>query len=424
MNSPSPQPPASSPASNSPNPAPRAPRPSSRRIDVDSDWSDVRADWDFRPEVSYLNHGSFGPSPQSVRDVQAEWQRRLTSNPMDFYVREYEAAYGAARDKLAVFIGTTAKNLALVENATYGMNVVANGFPLAEGDEVLFTDHEYGAVLRVWRRICEPIGAKITTATLPFPFVEGKAGIDAILDAIDRAITPRTKLFVFSHITSPTAVIFPAADLCQLARDRGVRVCIDGPHAVATLPLALDALGCDYYTASCHKWLCAPFGSGFLYVHPQHHAEIKPPVLSWGRIQPAVPTCWTDELMWQGTRDPSPYLSVPAAIDYLDAIGFETYRERTHHLARYARERIEAFTGLPAYVPDDPTWYGSMIGFPLAPGDSRALQQRLRAEFGIETPVIDWNGRRFIRVSCHLYTTTEQIDHLAVSLAKCLQNEV
>jgi isopenicillin-N epimerase len=127
--------------------------------------------------------------------------------------------------------------------------------------------------------------------------------------------------------------------------------------------------------------------------------------------------------MWQGTRDPSPYLSVPAAIDYLDAIGFETYRERTHHLARYARQRIEALTGLPTYVPDDPAWYGSMIGFPLVPGDSRALQQRLRAEFGIETPIIDGNGRRFIRVSCHLYTTTEQIDRFAAALKQCLRDE-
>lgn len=391
-----------------------------RRADRESDWSDLRADWEFRPGVTYLNHGSFGPSPAPVCEAQAEWQRRLQSNPMDFYVREYEPAYFAARERLAAFVGTAAANLAFVENATYGMNVVANGFPLAAGDEVLFTDHEYGAVLRVWRRICEPLGAKIATATLPFPFAEGKTGVDAILDAVDRAITPRTKLFVFSHITSPTAVIFPAAELCKLARDRGVRVCIDGPHALATLPLALDALGCDYYTASCHKWLSAPFGSGFVYVHPRHHAEIKPPVLSWGRIQPAVPTCWTDELMWQGTRDPSPYLSVPAAIDYLDAVGFEAYRERTHYLARYARQRIEQLTGKPAYVPDDPTWYGSMICLPLAHGDSRALQQRLRSEFGIETPIVDWNGRRFVRVSCHLYTTTAEIDFFVESLEQCL----
>ncbi|MEX2186613.1 MAG: aminotransferase class V-fold PLP-dependent enzyme, partial [Pirellulales bacterium] len=238
-----------------------------------------------------------------------------------------------------------------------------------------------------------------------------------------RAITPRTKLLVFSHITSPTAVILPAAELCRLARDRGVRVCIDGPHAVATLPLALDALACDYYTASCHKWLSAPLGSGFLYVHPRHHGEIDVPVLSWGRLQPALPTCWTDELTWQGTRDPSAYLSVSAAIDYLDAVGIEAYRERTHYLARYARRRIEELTGREAFVPDDAAWYGSMIALPLPAGDGPALQRRLREEFGIETPVVAWAGRRFIRVSGHLYTSTADIDHLVTSLDVCLRDE-
>lgn len=423
---------------NSSRPESRAPRPAPRRPDVDSDWTDFRGDWEFRPGVTYLNHGSFGPSPAPVRAAQAEWQRRLQSNPMDFYVREYEAAYLAARERLASFVGATADNLAFVENATYGMNVVAHGFPLAEGDEVLLTDHEYGAVLRIWQRKCARVGAKVTTATLPYPFAAESqsaepraphpAPRDSILDAVDQAITPRTKLLVFSHITSPTAVIFPAAELCELAGERGVRVCIDGPHAVATLPLVLDALGCDYYTASCHKWLCAPFGSGFLYVHPRRHDEIDVPVMSWGRLQPAVPAGWTDELMWQGTRDPSPYLSIPAAIDYLEAVGIEAYRQRTHHLARYARRRIEELTGREAFVPDDAagggaTWYGSMIALPLPAGDGPVLQRRLREAFGIETPVVTWADRRFIRVSAHLYTTTAEVDYLVASLDACLRDE-
>ncbi len=399
-----------------------------RRTDVDADWSDLRADWDFRPGVTYLNHGSFGPAPAAVRAAQADWQRRLQSNPMDFYVREYEEAYFAACERLGAFVGAAAANLAFVENSTYGMNVVAHGFPLAEGDEVLLTDHEYGAVLRVWRRACERVGAKVTsakgtTATLPYPFAGGEEGLKAVVEAVDRAITPRTKLLVFSHITSPTAVIFPAAELCRLARERGVRVCIDGPHAVATLPLALDALGCDYYTASCHKWLSAPLGSGFLYVHPRWHGEIEVPVLSWGRIQPATPERWSDELVWQGTRDPSAYLSVPAAIDYLDAVGIEAYRERTHFLAQYARRKIEELTGREAFVPDDADWYGSMIALPLPSGDGPALQRRLRVGFGIETPVVAWGERRYIRVSCHLYTTTADVDHLVASLGICLRDE-
>lgn len=383
-----------------------------RRVDVDADWADLAADFEFRPGITYLNHGSFGPSPRVVCATQLAWQRQLRSNPMDFYVREYEAAYFAARARMAAFVGVAPESVVFIENATYGMNVVANSFHLAAGEEVLFTDHEYGAVLRIWQRLCDSVGAKMVTAKLPFPLTD----VQSVVDAVAEKMTSRTRLLVFSHITSPTAVILPAAELCALARSRGVRVCIDGPHAVATVPLDLTALGCDYYTASCHKWLCAPLGTGFLYVDPRWHGEIKPPILSWGRIQPALPVNWYDEFVWQGTREASGYLSVPAAIDYLDAVGFDAYRARTHWLARYARKAIEKLTGQAAYVPDDAAWYGSMIGLPLPAGDAPALQKLLRGEHGIEIPVIDWQGRRFIRVSCHLYTTTEQIDRLVAAV--------
>jgi isopenicillin-N epimerase len=386
--------------------------PASRRIDHDEDWADLAADWQFRPGITYLNHGSFGPSPRPVFDAQIEWQRRLRSNPMDFYVREYEAAYFAARARMAAFVGVAPESLVFVENATYGMNVVANSFALSAGDEVLLTDHEYGAVLRVWKRKCEPLGAKLVTAKLPYPLSD----VAGVVDAVASKITSRTRLLVFSHVTSPTATILPAAELCQLARSRNLRTCIDGPHAVATLPLDLKRLGCDYYTASCHKWLCAPLGTGFLYVDPRWHEEIKAPILSWGRIQPALPERWYDEFVWQGTRETSGYLSVPAAIDYLDGVGLDQYRARTHWLARYGRAAVERLTGRPAFVPDDPAWYGSMIALPLPDGDAPALQKLLRNEHGIEIPVIDWQGRRFIRISAHLYNTTEQIDRLVTAI--------
>lgn len=398
--------------------------------------------WTIRDGVRELNHGSFGPSPRVVQEERALWSARLESEPMDFFLREMEPALDVARAALGGFVGSAAENLVFVDNATFGMNIVAASFPLAAGDEVLLNNHEYGAVLRIWRHRAEQVGATVRVARLPDELRTPNDIGDALCDAIG----PRTKLLVVSHITSPTAVTFPMPRIVQRARERGVSVCVDGPHALAILPLTLDKLGCDFYTASCHKWLAAPFGSGFLYVHPRWQSRMRPHVVSWGDSLGDQPKRWNHEFTWLGTRDPAPFLSVPKAIEFLQHVswsdadepvlapyvrpelaaapdGLGAFRVRCHALARYARQRIEAVTGLPALVPDDPAWYGPMLALPLpaSVGEPRLkhrheLQDRLWNEHRIEVPIVNWNGRRFVRVSCHLYNTVEEIDTLAAAL--------
>jgi isopenicillin-N epimerase len=353
---------------------------------------------------------------------------------MDFFVRQLEPAWRAARDKLAAFVGATPGNLIFVENATLGMNVVADSFPLTAGDEVLLTDHEYGVVQRIWERACERAGATLRIVELPLPFRTANDTTDAIF----AAVTDRTRLIVVSHLTSPTAVILPVEAICRQARGRGIAVAVDGPHAVAQLPLTIDALGCDFYAASCHKWLSAPFGSGFLYVVPQHQQFVRPPVLSWGRLPPGAIESWADEFVWSGTRDMSAWLSIPAAIDFLEGVGLDTFRQRTHWLAQYARQKVVELTGLEPIVPDDPSWYASMAHLPLpappahssttaatASRDetcpvSNPLQHTIWRELGIEVPVVGFRGQRFLRVSCHLYNDTADIDRLVSGLARLL----
>jgi isopenicillin-N epimerase len=368
-----------------------------------------------------------------VRRSRRELIEQLDDNPMDFFNRRFEAAIFAARERLARFIGTAWDNLIFVENATAGMNVVASSFPLGRGDEVLINDHEYGAVRRIWDRACRETEAKLITVGLPLPFTT----VEKTVEAIFSAASQRTRLLIVSHITSPTAVTLPIEAICREARRRGIAVAIDGPHAVAQLPLALDRLDCDFYAASCHKWLSAPMGSGFLYVAQEHQARIRPPELSWGRIQPTPVTTWFDEFVWTGTRDPSAFLSVPAAIEFLEQIGLENFRARTHWLACYARRRLVELTGLEPIVPDDPAWYGAMAHVPLPPrrmmsaADAAAraaighpvanlLQHALWREFGIEVPIVDFGPRRYIRVSCHLYNDTKQIDRLVEALGTLL----
>jgi len=379
-------------------------------------WRQYHSHWSLRSGVTYLNHGSFGPPPLAVREAKALWQARLDQQPMDFFVRQYEPSWFAARDSLARFVGADPGNLIFVDNATAGMNVIADSFPLSAGDEVLLTDHEYGAVRRTWARVCDRVGAAMTVVELPLPMADEAT----IVEAIVAAITPRTRVAVISHITSPTAITLPISAICTALRERGIAVCIDGPHAVAQVPLDLETLGCDFYTASCHKWLSAPFGSGFLWVAPQHHAMVRPSTMSWGRLLPRRPESWSDEFVWSGTRDPSAWLTVSTAIHWLESIGIERFRSQSHALAQMARRKLTELFGTTPLAADDPKWYTSMAHVPLPGGAYETLQQQLWEQYGIEVPVVFWKERWFIRVSCHLYNEPVQIDRLVTALETLL----
>ncbi len=405
-----------------------------------------RSDWSIPSDVTYLNHGSFGPSPRVVQEVREEWSRRLNANPMEFFLRTMEPALDEAATRLGQFIGADAGDLVFLDNATVAMNVVAESLPLAPSDEILLNDHEYGAVFRIWRRVCERTGAKIVSPMLGTPNPqaiadEPRGSLPArfestadIIEPILAAITPRTKLIVISHVTSPTGIVFPVAEICRAARARGIPVCIDGPHAIAMCEVNLRKIDCDFYCASLHKWLSAPFGAGFLYVRRKWQGTLKPHLVSWGRSLGGRPARWQDDLNWLGTRDPASFLAVPAAIEFLERVGLDTFRQQTHDLARYARQRLEETLGHRATIPESAEWYGSMIAVPLGEGRSQGagdrsqkqpksppnaihpLQQQLAEQHRIEVLVTECHGHRYLRVSCHLYNSKSDIDALAAAL--------
>lgn len=389
------------------------------RPDHDRDWLDLKKQFSIRPGTTYLNHGSFGVSPNIVREVRRGWIEQLESQPMDFYVRLFEPALARAKSKLAQFMGTTPGNLVFAENATFGMNVVADSFPLASGDQVLINNHEYGAVRRIWQRACERSQSKLIELTLPERFESHQQIVDAIL----QGVTAKTKLIVVSHITSPTGLIIPVEALCREARSREVAVCIDGPHALAQLPVKLDELCCDFYTASCHKWLSAPLGSGFLFVHPKWQDDIQPQLKSWGRLLPSVPESWEEEFIWSGTRDPSAYLSIPAAIEFLEQLGLDHFRRRTHALARQAQQRLSNLTGHEPIASDFDLWYGTMSHVPLPHGDWSALQEQLWQAYQIEVPIVNFKDRWYIRVSWHLYNDTSHLELLESALRDAIASK-
>ena len=389
-----------------------------RRSDVCEDWQDLSRHWQIREGTTYFNHGSFGLPPEIVRQARTEWIRRLDDQPMDFYLRQLEPDVERVLSRLGQFVGTARENLVFADNATYAMNIVANSFPLSSGDEVLLNDHEYGAVQRIWKRATEASGARAIHVHMPETFHSK----EQVVEALFAKVTERTRLIVVSHITSPTAVILPVAEIVARANEREIATCVDGPHALAQVNLDIDQLGCDFYTASCHKWLCATLGSGFFYAHPRWHQQIEPINKSWGRLLPAMPEHWTEEFTWVGTRDPSAFLSIETAIEFMESIGIPAFQQRAHFLARSARQKLVEAFGTEPIMPDSPEWYGSMAHVPLPTAGATPydqLQQKLWTDFGIEIPIIDFNDRWFVRVSTHLYNSIEQIDYLVRSLKSC-----
>jgi isopenicillin-N epimerase len=380
------------------------------------DPSQLRRQWLFPPEITFLNHGSFGPAPRPVLEARQRWLEEVQSNPMDFFVRKYGGYLETVRQRLGAYVGAQPGDLAFVANATVGMNAVVASVRLQPGDEVLLNDHEYGAVIRIWQRACDQAGAKLIVQPIPVPLQSP----EQIVDAIVSGMTPRTRLVVFSHITSATAIIFPVEALCREARRRSVAVCIDGPHAVAMQPLNIAALDCDYYLASCHKWLAAPIGCGFMYIHPRAQETFQPATLSWGRLPEESGIRWNYELEWAGTHDPSATLAIPAAMDFLDTIGLDAFRDYTHRMARYAREKMSELPGIEPLTADSRDSYGSMVALQIPNGEAMPLQTLLWQRYQIESLVLNWNNQRLLRVCCHVYTSEEDLERLTTALRELL----
>jgi isopenicillin-N epimerase len=367
----------------------------------------------IRPDVIFLNHGSFGACPRPVFEAYQNWQRELERQPVEFLGRRFEGLMREARAALADFCTAETDDLVYVPNATTGLNIVARSLPLKPGDEVLSTDHEYGALDRTWRFVCEKRGARYVRQPLSLPV----ASAEQVVDAIWSGVTPRTRVLFVSHITSPTAIILPVRELIRRARAAGIITVIDGAHAPGQTPLDLQALGADFYSGNCHKWMMAPKGAAFLYARRERQALLEPLIVSWGwESEKPTPSRLVAHHEWTGTRDIAPFLAVPAAIQFMIDHDWSRVQQACHELVRYARQKITALTGLPPITPDAPEWFAQMAAFPLPSGDAEALQRRLYDEFAVEIPIMAWNEQRLVRISIQGYNTQADVEALVDAL--------
>lgn len=374
---------------------------------------DLRQFFLLRQDVVFLNHGSFGACPWPVFETYQAWQRELEAQPVEFLGRRYSSLMREAREALAAEIGAQPDDLVAVTNTTEGINVVARALPLRPGIEVLITDNEYGAVERTWRFNCRKHGTDLVTAQVPFPITSEADFIEAVWSRV----TDRTRVLAISHVTSPTGLIFPIAELVRRARSSGILTVIDGAHAPGFIPLDLDALGADFYVGNAHKWMMAPKGAAFLHARKDVQGLLEPLVVSWG-WEPERPSTsqFIDEHEYRGTRDIAPFLSIPAAIKFARDHGWDDVRKRCRELALSARRRFAELWSAPVLAPD--SWIGQMAAHPLPPEvDGLALQKRLYDEYRIEIPSPRQGGRSLLRISVQGYNTPEDIDALFNALA-------
>lgn len=370
----------------------------------------IRSEFYLEDGMTFLNHGSFGAVPRSVRVAQEEYRLQYERQPIRFAMRELPVLLRSTATTLGEFIGARGEDIVFVENASTGINAVVRSlFPhFKHGDEILTTSQVYGAVRQTILYAAACTGARLVEVDVPFPV----AHEDEIVAAFVAGISERTTLAVIDHITSPTGIIFPIEKMIAACKERGIAVLIDGAHAPGMVELNLDALGADWYTGNCHKWLFAPKGCAFLWTHPSRQAETHPTVISH-----KYKVSYTEEFDWTGTQDFSAFLTVPNALEFYNNHGGKALRERNHALAIEARNILSTAWNKPAPAPDAMLGFMAAIEAPVStPGtleESLKLHDYLWDTHRIEVPVMPFNNTLWIRVSAQIYNVREEYETLA-----------
>ena len=369
------------------------------------------------PSVIFLNHGSFGACPIPVFETYQNWQRELERQPVEFLGRRINGLLAESREILGRFLNISGDDLVFFPNPTTAINMVVRSLKLEPGDEVLASNHEYGAMDRTWRFICKLSGAQYINHKIPLPVHDPEAFIAQFISGI----SPKTKVIFLSHITSPTALIFPIEEIVKIARQSGILTIIDGAHAPGQITLNLKSIGADIYTGALHKWLGAPKGSAFLYVRKDLQDIFEPLVVSWGyESETHGKSRFIDYHEWQGTRDLAAFLSVPAAIAFQEQHGWHSIRADCHNLATQARRRINYITGLESICPEGNIWFSQMCAIRVPKLGNNHYQPRLYENYRIEIPVIQWQGDTFLRLSVQGYNQETDIDLLVRAVGELL----
>lgn len=390
--------------------------------------------WNLDPSCIFLNHGSYGAVPRNIIEAQYRLHMHIEENPVRFFRDEYAEMLSRARRRLAAFLGADPEEIVFVPNATTGVNTVLKSFPFSPGDEILMTDHIYNACRNAVEFVARRQGIKLKMLHVPFP-LDSQETVENLVLA---NVTPETRMVLLDHVTSPTALVFPCETLSRKLSAMGIHVLVDGAHAPGMIPLNLKAMNVAFYTGNCHKWLCAPKGSAFLYIRRDLSDQVRPLVISHGANSTRTDKSFLHlEFDWVGTSDYTPYLMIPECLDFLDSLypgGILDLMTRNHRLiVEAARMLCEEFE---IDFPCPENMVGSMISLPILPlkdpeerpvfqkkgAQTDWIQEALYSTFNIEVPIIPWPpaDRRLVRISCQAYNDMADYRAMASALKRIM----
>ncbi|MDJ1172831.1 aminotransferase class V-fold PLP-dependent enzyme [Roseofilum capinflatum] len=378
--------------------------------------------WALDPNRIYLNHGAFGACPRSVLERQTQLREQLEQNPTGFIMHELEGLLDQARERLGQFVGAKPSDLALIPNATTGVNTVLRSLPLAPGDELLTTNHEYNACRNALEFVAHRSGANVRVISVPFP----PENEQEIADRILAAVTPQTRLVLVDHIASMTGLIFPIQALGKALKTQGIELLVDGAHAPGQIPLKLEELEVTYYSGNCHKWLFTPKGAGFLYVKPERQDRIRPLSISHGaNSSRGDRSRFHLEFDWTGTQDFTPYLCIPRAIDFIQTEfpgGWLALMQHNHQMIINAKTLLSEALGISCNTPE--SLIGSMLSLPLPDGLALPLYNHLSQNCHIEVAIMAFPraNHRLLRVCAQVYNCQADYQNLAIALQSTLNH--
>lgn len=380
-----------------------------------------RSDFLLSEEFTHLNHGSFGACPKEIFNDYQKWQLKLEQDPVHFFTKEGLDRLHDSKVALGKYINCDEDDIVFTTNPTYAINIIAKGLELNPGDEILATNHEYGALDRTWDYYCTKSGAKYIQQDIPIPLTSK----DAFIEAFWKGYTPNTKAIFISQITSMTALIFPVKEICEKAKSLGLITIVDGAHVPGHIPLDLQELKADIYTGACHKWMLTPKGCSFLYVNKSIQNDFDPVIISWG-YKADIPgkSNFLDYHQQQGTRDYSAFLTVPKAIEFLQKNNWTEVSKSANQMILDNYKSLCDLVGSVPICPVTSEFLGQICSVPvyIKNNDPALLKTILFDTYKIEIPVFKLRDHVFMRLSTQVYVTQKDIDYLKFAISEIKSN--
>lgn len=380
-----------------------------------------RSDFLLSEAYTHLNHGSFGACPKVIFNDYQKWQLKLEQDPVHFFTKEGLDRLQDSKIALGKYINCDADDIVYTTNPTYAINIIAKSLELNPGDEILATNHEYGALDRTWDFYCDKTGAKYIQQDIPIPLTSKEAFIESFW----KGYTPNTKAVFISQITSMTALIFPVKEICEKAKSLGLITIVDGAHVPGHIPLDLQNIEADIYTGACHKWMLTPKGCSFLYVNKSIQNNFDPVIISWG-YKADIPgkSHFLDYHQQQGTRDYAAFLTVPKAIDFLKKNNWTEVSKTANQMILDNYKSLCDLVGSEPICPVTSEFLGQICSIPvyLKNNDPTLLKTILFDTYKIEIPVFKLRDHVFMRLSTQAYVTQKDIDYLKFALSEIKSN--